>query len=128
MIAFLSPLLLLPLLGCGMGDEPLSKVDSASIPASPNYIRHVKPILDHHCMSCHNGGSIDLSTYTNAKNLAPLVAAQIKKNSMPKGAGDRVSVVEKETIYRWIAQGTPELASGATTAARDASIEDEEVP
>ncbi|MEW5854272.1 MAG: hypothetical protein AB2A00_36195 [Myxococcota bacterium] len=122
------PALLLPLLlaACGPG---LMSQNQASTPRPPpcddevDYHCDVRPLIERHCISCHAEGGIapfPLTTYAQAAEMAPALAAAVADRTMPPWppaeseacpplVGSRaLSVDEIETFQAWAAADTPE--------------------
>jgi thiol-disulfide isomerase/thioredoxin len=85
-----------------------------------NYAAHVKPILDKHCISCHQPGEVapfSLLGYANAKKWAPNIATFTHNRQMPPwkaihGYGDfkndnYLSESEITTLDEWNNAGAP---------------------
>ena len=87
------------------------------------YSRHIAPILDRHCVSCHRPDAVapfSLSTYADVRARARLVATATRNRAMPPWkpapgiAGflgeRRLSDEEIDIIQGWVAAGAPEGA------------------
>ena len=110
-------LLLLALTGCpGFGNE------DPVVPAQVTYNDNIKAILDAHCIKCHvvppkNGAptGFRLDQYADdnagnqgAMNKAPLIKSNTDIDFMPLAPNPHLTQLEKDTIARWIDQGTRE--------------------
>ena len=90
--------------------------------AAPDYARHVAPILQRHCVTCHRAGQVapfPLDTYASARTHARTIAAVTTRRYMPPwkashiiGAelsGDRrLTAAEISTLNSWALTGTLE--------------------
>jgi hypothetical protein len=96
--------------------------DADSEPAStaPTYYTHVKPILDAHCVICHDGKGIapfELTSGDAARAVAPALATQVVAKAMPpwlpnddcRSYENRRSLSEDEirAIDDWARAGAP---------------------
>lgn len=85
-----------------------------------SYARHVAPILQRRCVSCHSTGNIGpfaLSSYSRVRGFSAQIREEILTQRMPPwsadphyGAfeGDRaLTPAESQTLIRWIDAGTP---------------------
>jgi hypothetical protein len=43
--------------GCFFGDRLLGEVDPESIPETPTYTEHIRPIVEYYCVACHYPGN-----------------------------------------------------------------------
>jgi hypothetical protein len=104
--------------------------------AGTTYWRNVKPILEARCEGCHsaNGiGSFDLTTYAQAKAMAPAIAASVQAGSMPPWMPSdeglalrherRLTAQEIATIDAWISEGTREGDPATKPASGTGDIE-----
>lgn len=81
--------------------------------APVTYTKHIAPIMENYCNSCHSGGTpsgaIDLTTYSSVKNQAvsgklySAVAWDGQASQMPKGATSKIDDCSIEQIKKWIA-------------------------
>ncbi len=79
----------------------------------------VQPILQQHCLSCHNSSSptagVSFSTYQSTMNVvgatpeASLLYTEVESGSMPRNSAP-LSPEEIQTIKKWIEDGAPESA------------------
>jgi hypothetical protein len=110
-------------LGC-----PLDTAGPAVVrPAEVTYRRHVAPILQKHCQSCHRPGEIGpfaLTTYTQARRWASDIKEFTRARKMPpwmpRGAGvfrheRRLTDQEIATLSAWVDAGAPEGAGTVAT-------------
>jgi mono/diheme cytochrome c family protein len=106
-------LLVFALAACG--SEPTAS-DSEPI----TYYRDVKPILDGHCVSCHQPGQIGEGTLTSYDEVAargPLVSGAVSSGVMPpwqpgEGCSDylgdfSLDEAQVTTLVDWVAAGMP---------------------
>jgi hypothetical protein len=95
-------------------------------PGGANFHRDVEPLLQEHCLKCHQPGGLapfSLATYADARELAPAIADETTSRRMPPwGAQDapdckprlawnhdeRLSDLEIATIAEWSGAGAPE--------------------
>jgi len=88
--------------------------------AIPTFSKDVAPILYKNCTSCHRPGEIapmSLLTYEDARPHAKGIRDEVSKGQMPPWHADapegtflnerRLTEAEKETLYRWAANGAP---------------------
>ncbi|MFT3711318.1 MAG: hypothetical protein QM817_27110 [Archangium sp.] len=100
-----------------------SSPDGGSVPAitGPTWAQDVAPLVSQHCSSCHVAGGIApfaLTTYAEAAEKAPLMAASVANRSMPPwmpgGATpalehDRTLTTEQIAVFQqWFENGAPE--------------------
>lgn len=104
-------------------------------PAAVTYKDHVRPILQKHCLTCHNAdkakSDLDVSTYqalmaggASGEAVKPgnagqsllyrVTAHEVEPNMPPKG---KVPDADLAVIKKWIDAGAPETAVGAAKAA-----------
>jgi cytochrome c553 len=85
---------------------------------SYTYMNDVKPIVDAHCLSCHQSGgtgfaSAQLNTYEGVKNsavsgkLLDAINHRSGASPMPKGAA-KLSTEDIKKIECWVAKNAPE--------------------
>lgn len=99
----------------------------------PTWHQHIAPLLAAHCGGCHRAegiGPFSLTSYPNARQLAPALLAAVQSGQMPPwGAREtgeckprfrwkedlRLSGAEQSLLERWVKQGAPEgdLATAA---------------
>lgn len=85
------------------------------------YSRHIAPILNEHCVSCHRPDAVapfSLSTYADVRARARMVATATRNRDMPPwkpatGVASflgerRLGQEEIDLIQRWVAAGAPE--------------------
>jgi peroxiredoxin len=102
--------------GCQIGRRKRS-----SPQASVTYTKHIAPLLQKHCVSCHHAGSLApfaLTSYTDAAGWAETIQEVIDDQRMPpwhanpkygRFANDnRLSEEEKQLIAQWVKNGAPE--------------------
>ena len=112
------------LTGCS-GSEPAPPPVTGT-DSSPTFHKDVEPILQKSCMGCHSAGNIapfSLTSYEEAKTVAPLIALKTREGTMPPFAvrntdecttrlgwkGDiRLSDKELDTLEAWSKAGAPE--------------------
>lgn len=101
--------------GCGTGDLTLAEIDPAAAPANPTWSMHVRPIIEFHCVACHDPGgqagaqegyAYDTCQATRA-GWEGLVETVFDENSMPPGGAMRLQPWEELTLLRWREQGSP---------------------
>ncbi len=116
--------------GCSKRQEPPV---TSSPPEQVDFVTHVKPLLETHCLSCHNTGlllgMLNLENRQLAFSSAFIVPGQPDASklytvtlltegkhvqAMPP-EGPRLSEADKEVLRRWIEQGArwPEGPEGA---------------
>jgi hypothetical protein len=106
-------------------------------PDGPTFHRDVEPLLQAHCLKCHQPGGIapfSLVTYDDAQSMAPAIVVETGARRMPPwGAQDtpeckprlpwnrdeRLSDVEIKTIADWSAAGAPEGDPKETPSRRE---------
>ncbi|MDB4934632.1 MAG: hypothetical protein JWP87_1604 [Labilithrix sp.] len=106
--------------------SPQNEAPDAATPDIPTFHRNVEPLLEAHCLKCHQPGGIapfSLVTYNDAQSMAPAIAFETGARRMPPwGAQDtpeckprlpwnrdeRLTDVEIKTIADWSAAGAPE--------------------
>jgi hypothetical protein len=92
--------------------QPAAPEPAAALPPD-EFALKVRPIVEHHCMPCHDGaesdGGLDLSPYaTSADALAaPLVweqvMARVNLHEMPPEGSDQLNDEKRSTLIHWIA-------------------------
>ena len=113
----LAALVLVAIAGCGTGDLTIEEVDPQSAPATPTWSMHVAPIIEFHCVACHDPGgqagaqegyAYDTCAVTREKKgWDGLVETVFQEGSMPPGGAMRLQPWEELTLLRWRAQGAP---------------------
>jgi peroxiredoxin len=86
-----------------------------------NYCRHIAPILQGHCVTCHRPGQIGpfaLTSYAQAARWADMIAEVVREQRMPpwhaspehgRFANDpRLTEGEKQLLAEWAHNGAPE--------------------
>jgi peroxiredoxin len=102
--------------GCRIG-----RVKRPSTQGSVTYTKHVAPILNKHCVSCHHADSLApfaLTSYADAAGWADTIQEVIEDRRMPpwhanpkygRFANDNQLVEEeKQLVARWVKNGAPE--------------------
>ncbi|HTU93523.1 MAG TPA: redoxin domain-containing protein [Gemmataceae bacterium] len=102
--------------GCYIG-----RVKRPASQASATYSKHIAPILQKHCVSCHHAGSLApfaLTSYGDAAGWAETIQEVIDDQRMPpwhanpkygRFANDnRLAEEEKRLISQWVKNGAPE--------------------
>lgn len=97
--------------GCGMGEKTLQQVAPDNLPTTVSFSRHILPIMNLYCVSCHRspttGGECDedrlnYGTYEGTKScFSELVESVFQKNDMPPGAARRLSSYDKLLLLEW---------------------------
>ena len=90
-------------------------------PEQITFSKHIAPILNRHCVTCHRPGAIGpfaLTTFPDVRPRAALIAAATHRRAMPPwkpepGFGEfqgerRLSTGEVDLIRRWVEAGAPE--------------------
>lgn len=74
----------------------------------PTYLKDIKPLVDKHCISCHNpnGNSPDLTDYAKLKANADASRAEIGAGSMPLAGA--LETAKMELFELWIEHEMPE--------------------
>jgi peroxiredoxin len=85
-----------------------------------SYARHVAPILESKCVSCHSAGNIGpfaMSSYSKVKGFSDQIREEILTQRMPPWSADRhfgvfqgdrsLAPAEAQTLLRWIDAGAP---------------------
>jgi hypothetical protein len=116
-----APLLLLALLGACSDAAGDGGADAADEGSGVVYHRDVKPILDAHCVPCHQSGGVGpfaLDTYAGAESRAAGIAFSTASRTMPPfGAAPTVRPVLNDislsdaqiaTLQDWVDQGARE--------------------
>ena len=95
---------------------------SADAPTAVTFTKHVAPILQEKCESCHRPDSMapmSLVTYQDVRPWAQSIAARIKARQMPPWHLDKTIGIQKfkndrslddaqiDTILQWVAAGAP---------------------
>lgn len=88
--------------------------------APVSYAKHVAPILEKNCVSCHSPGNIGswaMSSHKKVKSMASMIEEVILSRRMPpwdadpaygKFANDTsLKVRDAQTLLRWVKQGAP---------------------
>jgi peroxiredoxin/mono/diheme cytochrome c family protein len=102
--------------GCYIG-----RVKPSSSQMSVTYTKHIAPLLNKHCVSCHHAGSLApfaLTSFTDASGWAETIQEVIEDQRMPpwhanpkygRFANDnRLAEEEKRLIVEWVKNGAPE--------------------
>jgi hypothetical protein len=108
------------LLALGACGAPHSSATDAGGDA-PTYYRDVQPLLDQHCVMCHQSGGIapfSLETYANAQEQAQRIAGETKAKVMPPWPPDdtcnsyqsdrALTEAQIDTLQKWAAAGAPQ--------------------
>ena len=93
----------------------------SSSSAMPTFSKDVAPILYRNCVECHRPGEIapmSLLTFEQVRPYARSIRERIELGTMPPWHADappgtfrnerRLSTAEKETIARWVSNGSPQ--------------------
>jgi len=113
--------------GCAPG---LTGLDSAAVPENPTYQKDIAPIMERHCVRCHEAGGVRydgvvVDSYGGMiDELDEVVCTSIGRDvidlypdacreredifSMPPGAAERLDLVEQVTLAIWVTNGAPE--------------------
>jgi len=113
--------------GCAPGAATL---DGGAVPTNPTYAKDIAPIMDRHCVRCHEAGGVRydgvvVDTYGGiADELDEVVCTSIGREvmdlypdacqeredvfSMPPGAAERLDLIEQATLAIWVTNGAPE--------------------
>ncbi|THD63940.1 hypothetical protein, partial [Phenylobacterium sp.] len=88
--------------------------------AQITYVKDVAPILDKHCVACHEEGGIGpmaFNNYAMVKGFAPMIREVIRTDRMPPYHADprvghfsddkRLSPDEIKTLVHWVDEGAP---------------------
>ena len=94
----------------------------AAAPAAgqaPTYYKHIAPILETHCVTCHRPGQVapmSLMSYAQVRPWAKAIATQVAKRAMPPFHAEgpigrfrndlRLTADQIETITAWAEQGS----------------------
>lgn len=104
------------------GKPPDTEAPASAAPpvTKVNYVEHIAPILNAHCVECHRPGEVapfSLIGYDNAKKWAKMAATVTDSRQMPPWKAvhgydefldeNRLSPMEIETLKRWDAAGAP---------------------
>jgi peroxiredoxin/mono/diheme cytochrome c family protein len=105
-----------PTEGCQIG-----RVKRSSLQSSVTYTKHIAPLLQKHCVSCHHTGSLApfaLTSYGDASGWADMIQEVIDDQRMPpwhanpkygRFANDsRLAEEEKLLIAKWVKNGAPQ--------------------
>lgn len=113
--ALFPPLLALcALVGCGTGDLTIEEADPEAAPPTPTWSMHVEPIIEFHCVACHDpngqagaqeGYAYDTCEATR-KGWGGLVETIFEEDSMPPAGAMRLQPWEELTLLRWREQGS----------------------
>lgn len=101
------------LAGCAFGDADLVDVDPDAVPAAPTWSAHVGPIMQRHCVACHDpdgqAGAAEGYAYDTCQSTRrewdELEETVFEEGSMPPGGAMRLESWEIATLDRWYAQG-----------------------
>lgn len=110
----------------------------ATVPETPTYTEHVRPILEEHCVRCHRAerrdGDVELDRYASARSTRvrsactsirpelveafgehllpgsgdPVPCRDWVVGSMPPGAVEHLDLWQQDVFVRWIVVGAPE--------------------
>ena len=128
-------------------EAAMKEAQAAMTPAADfkNFNDHVKPVLEEHCMGCHNldraKGGLSMSTFASimqggssgavitkgdpdGSRLFRLITHQEEPNMPP--SGDKIPDEAIETIRAWIAAGAPENAQATPMAMKEAAPAEED--
>jgi peroxiredoxin len=102
--------------GCYIG-----RMKRPSAQASVTYSKHIAPLLNKHCVSCHHAGSVApfaLTSYSDAAGWADTIQEVIDEQRMPPWRANpkygrfsndnRLTDEEKQLIAQWVKNGAPE--------------------
>lgn len=95
------------------GKLPVTIIDNSACDTI-TYTRHIRPLLEQYCTSCHGNtplpGASVLTTYTDARNHGAAIRSTVVDGIpflMPQGTVP-LSQAEKELISCWVASGMKE--------------------
>lgn len=103
-------------------------------PRDANYHEHVAPLIDEHCIRCHQPGGLGPGDFTDQDQVlafAERIDARVQAGTMPPAVADpecrdyvgsgpmSLDDVERETFSRWLERGTP---SGDPSAAPSPAV------
>jgi len=113
--------------GCVPGS---ANVDPNAVPTDPTWRTDIQPIMERHCVRCHETGGVRyegvaVNTYEAAiGELDEVICTSIGRDvmdsypdacnereevfSMPPGAAERLDIVEQVTLAIWATNGAPE--------------------
>lgn len=102
-------------LGAGCGDMTLQELDPAAAPENPSWTVHVQPIIDLHCVACHdpNGqaGAQEGYAYVTCQDTRRgwdgIRETVFEEVSMPPGGAMRLQPYEELILQRWHDRGAP---------------------
>jgi len=105
-----------PIEGCHIG-----RIKSVTPTGSITFTKHIAPIFNNHCMSCHREGEIapfNLTCYEDVVGWEDTIMEVLEESRMPpwfanpkhgEFANDpRLSADQKDLIFTWIENGMPE--------------------
>ncbi len=103
-------------IGCLIGRDRQPAANS-----TVTYTKHIAPILNANCVSCHRPGEIapfSLTNYEEAAGWAEMIDEVVQEQRMPPWHADgkfghfrndaRLSDAAKQTIAKWVAAGAPQ--------------------
>jgi hypothetical protein len=104
--------------------------DAGDVAEAPTYYQDIKPIMDAHCVGCHQEGAIGqglLTDYANVAMRAPAIATAVTSRTMPPWLADAdcndylhdPSLADDQVaaINAWVDAGTPEGEPSTATQA-----------
>ena len=104
-----------PVAGC-----LIARVSEAKASGTVTFTKDVAAILQRNCQECHRPGQVGpmgLLTYEDAAAWAEMIREVLNDNRMPPWYADprhgkfvndrRLSAAERETLLKWVEQGTP---------------------
>lgn len=102
------------LCGCGTGDLTIAEADPEAAPAHPTWSMHIEPIMEFHCVACHDpggqaGAQEGYAYHTceaTRRGWGELVETVFEESSMPPGGAMRLQPWEELTLLRWREQGS----------------------
>jgi peroxiredoxin len=102
--------------GCHIGRVP--KVEPTG---KITYSKHIVPLLNKHCISCHRDGQIapfSLTEYNDVVGWSAMIREVVGQERMPPWFANpvhgefkndaRMSAIERELLFQWIEKGCPE--------------------
>lgn len=101
------------LIGCGDGDLTLEEADPAAAPAEPTWSAHVAPIIELHCVACHDPNSLTGAAegiaydtcQATRRNWDEFEEVVFEEGEMPPGGAMRLRDYEELILIRWHEQG-----------------------
>ncbi len=113
----------LPVLMFGVGLAGFAPGASAEVPAAPTFSKHVAPIFQAKCETCHRPGSIapmSLRTFDESRPWARSIKTRVETRQMPPWHIDKTVGVQEfkndrslsddqiATIVKWVESGAPQ--------------------